>query len=334
MQKGTKMARNLLGWVLALALFVALPANGERVVLEGIMIRVNDQVVTISEFTERVRQESSQFPEDFTAEQLQEFTRNLLTELVAELIMTERASEKKVIADEATVDRAIESIREENNLTDDAAWEQALASSGITEEQLRDRYRKNILLQRTVQGEVRPVEITEEELRATYEEHKDRYRIPARVELEQVFLADETEGDGSSTAIARGLVNRVRGGADLKAEATLAGAELQDLGAIPLEDCRPDLRAAIEGLDDGEVTDPLIVPGGIQVIRLVRRVSAGYEPFEDVVEQLRRERSAESYEEQTRGLVDKLRSEYLVEVHEEHLPLVYQSLGLSEVAGG
>jgi peptidyl-prolyl cis-trans isomerase SurA len=320
--------------VLVVAILVALPATAERVVLEGIMIRVNDQVVTISEFTERVRQESSQFPEDFTAEQLQEFTVSLLTELVAELVMTERANEKKVIADEATVDRAIESIREENNLTDDAAWEQALASSGITEDMLRERYRKNILLQRTVQGEVRPVEITEEELRATYEQHKDRYRIPAKVELEQVFLSDETEGGGSSVGIAQGLVSRVRGGADLKAEATLAGAELQDLGAIPLEDCRPDLQSAIDGLEDGEVTDPLTVPGGIQVIRLVRRVPAGYEAFEDVVEQLRRERSAESYEEQTRGLVERLRSEYLVEVHEEHLPLVYRSLGLSAISGG
>jgi hypothetical protein len=199
---------------------------------------------------------------------------------------------------------------------------------------LRERYRKNILLQRTVQGEVRPVEITEEELRATYEQHKDRYRIPAKVELEQVFLSDETEGGGSSVGIAQGLVSRVRGGADLKAEATLAGAELQDLGAIPLEDCRPDLQSAIDGLEDGEVTDPLTVPGGIQVIRLVRRVPAGYEAFEDVVEQLRRERSAESYEEQTRGLVERLRSEYLVEVHEEHLPLVYRSLGLSAISGG
>jgi parvulin-like peptidyl-prolyl isomerase len=320
--------------VLVVAILAALPATAERVALEGIMIRVNDQVVTISEFTERVRQESSQFPEDFTTEQLQEFTVSLLTELVAELVMTERAKEKKVIADEATVDRAIESIREENNLTDDAAWEQALASSGITEDMLRERYRKNILLQRTVQGEVRPVEITEEELRATYEQHKDRYRIPAKVELEQVFLSDETEGGGSSVGIAQGLVSRVRGGADLKAEATLAGAELQDLGAIPLEDCRPDLQSAIDGLEDGEVTDPLTVPGGIQVIRLVRRVPAGYEAFEDVVEQLRRERSAESYEEQTRGLVERLRSEYLVEVHEEHLPLVYRSLGLSAISGG
>jgi hypothetical protein len=42
---------------------------------------------------------------------------------------------------------------------------------------------------------------------------------------------------------------------------------------------------------------------------------------------LRRQRSAEAYENQTRGLVEKLKQDYLVEVHEEYLDLVYANLG-------
>jgi parvulin-like peptidyl-prolyl isomerase len=118
----------------------------------------------------------------------------------------------------------------------------------------------------------------------------------------------------------------VRGGADLKAEAILAGAELQDLGAIPVGDCRPDLRSALDPLPEGGVTEPLAVPGGLQIVRLVERIPAGYQPFEEVAEELRRQRSAESYESQTRGLVEKLRKDYLVEVHEDRLALVLENL--------
>jgi parvulin-like peptidyl-prolyl isomerase len=123
------------------------------------------------------------------------------------------------------------------------------------------------------------------------------------------------------------MVARVRDGADLKAEATLAGSQLQELGAIPVEDCRPQLKAALADLEDGGVTDPLPVPGGVQIIRLVQTIPAGYQPFSEVSTDIRRQVSAESYEGQTRGLVEKLKKEYLVKVYEDRLAIVYGNLG-------
>lgn len=322
------MRERLTGVFIGLLMVMAVVAQAaERVVVEGVLVRVNDRIITISDFTERVRQELTQMPTPPNNEELRQFTDMLLDEMVNELVLMERAAEKRLTVDDEMVDQSIENLRKENNLEDDEAWEQALESSGMTVEALRARYRRTILLQRAVQGEVRPVEITEEELRQQYELDKERYSVPAMVELEQVFL-----GDGESTAAeldrrAQGIVERVRGGADLKAEATLAGSELQDLGAIPVDDCRPDLKHALEPLDDGEVADPLGVPGGVQIIRLVQRVPAGYQPFEEVVQQIRRERSAETYEGQTRGLVEKLRRQYLVEIHREYLDIVFANLG-------
>jgi parvulin-like peptidyl-prolyl isomerase len=314
--------------VIALMAMVVVVGAGERILMEGPLVRVNDRIVTVTEFTIRVRQELIQLPQQPTSEELHQFVEMLLKEVVNELVLMERATEKRLVVDEQMVDQAIANLREENNLQDDEAWEQALKTSGLSLEGLRERYRQTILLQRAVQGEVRPVEITEEELRQQYEENKDDYLVPAMVELEQVFIpVDEDASLAQAERMAQGMVSRVRDGADLKAEATLAGAELQDLGEIPVDDCRADLVQALEGLDDGAITNPIPVPGGIQVIRMVRRIPAGYQPFEDVSQELRRQRSAESYESQTRGLVEKLRAEYLIEVHEEYLDLVYTRLG-------
>jgi len=316
-------------FVVVLVVFSALASAGERVLVEGILVRVNDRIITVSDFTQRVRTELSQMPQAPSDAEVHQFVEMLLQEVVNELILLERATEKRLTVEEAMVDQAIANLREENNLLEDEAWEQAVASSGLTIEGLRERYRRTILLQRAVQGEVRPIEITIEELRQQYEQNKDRYRIPAKVELEQVFLTDDGGGptDAQLLRRAQGMVERVRDGADLRAEATLAGTELQSLGAIPIEDCRPDLMAALDGLDDGGLTDPLSVPGGIQVIRLVARIPEGYQTFEEVAPELRRRKSAESYENQTRGLVEKLRQDYLVEVHDEYLDLVFEGLG-------
>ncbi len=61
-------------------------------------------------------------------------------------------------------------------------------------------------------------------------------QVPAKFELEQMFLAFGRTSGGSGHGAhgpGPGIVDRVREGADLKAEATLAGAQLQELGAIP-----------------------------------------------------------------------------------------------------
>jgi peptidyl-prolyl cis-trans isomerase SurA len=321
------MRKPVVGLALALVSVAAFAAASERVLVEGVLVRVNERIVTISDFNERVRSEIAQMPQAPASQQeLSEFAEMLLQEVVNELVLLERATEKRVEVDEKMLDQAIANLRKENNLEDDEAWEQALASSGLTAELLRERYRRSMTMQRAVQGEVRPVEVTEEELRRQYESDKERFSVPTKVELQQVFLPGADETDPAARRRAEAMVGRVRGGADLKAEAILAGAELQDLGAIPVEDCRPDLRGAIEPLPEGGVTDPLAVPGGLQIVRLVARIPAGYQPFEEVAEELRRQRSVESYESQTRGLVEKLRTDYLVEVHEDRLALVLESL--------
>ncbi len=321
------MRERVLGAFVGLLMMAAAIPGADRIVVEGILVRVNDRIITISEFTERVRQELTQMPVQPTNDELREFSEMLLNEIISEMVLMERAVEKRIMVNDEMVNNAIENLRKENKLEDDKDWEQALESSGLTVEALRERYRRTIMLQRAVQGEVRPVEITEGELRQQYELDKERYRVPAKVVLQQVFLAAEESSADELLRRARGIVERVGSGADLKAEATLAGSELQDLGAIPVADCRPDLRQALEPISDGDVAEPLSVPGGVQIIRLVERIPAGYQPFEEVVDEIRRARSAETYEEQTRGLVEKLRQQYLVEVNEQYLDVVFANLG-------
>ena len=94
---------------------------------------------------------------------------------------------------------------------------------------------------------------------------------------------------------------------------------MQPLGAIPTADLRNDLRRALEGVPDGGFTDPLITAGGVQVIHLVDRIPEGYQPFEEVEEDIKRRMSADSYQSQSQAFVEKLKEEYLVEIDQKQL---------------
>ena len=293
----------------------------ERVVVETILVRVNDRIVTVNDFKQRLRQELSQIQPVPQGEDLRKYTKGLFESMVDEMIILERAEDRRVRVEEETVDSAIENLREQNELTDDAAWREALEASGVTEEGLRERYRQSILLSRTVQSEIRPTEITEEEVRRLYEKEKALYKVPEKVDLEQLFFPTREDGSDQDEVSRRvdALVERVREGADLRAEATLAGVEIQELGSIPVADLRSDLRRALNGVPDGGFTEPLVTAGGVQLIHLIDRIPETYQPFEDVEEDIKRRMSASSYQEQSKGFVEHLKQEYLVEIDQRQL---------------
>lgn len=311
-------------------LFLAVAAAAaDRFVVEAVLVRVNDRIMTMTDFQQRLQVELSQIPEPPTGTQLESFARGLFDSVVNEMILLERAAEKRLKIDDSQVNNAIENLREQNNLQDDAAFEEALQSAGMTVDDLRARYRHSMLLQRTAQSEVTPTEITEQELLQLYEEQKEeRYRVPPMVELEQLFFpiaADSSDRD-QVLQRARGLVERVRSGSDLRAEATLAGIEVQQLGAIPEGDLRPDLKQTIDGMEENDITDPLETGGGLQVVRLIERRPASFQTFEEVEDAIRREVSMSAYEQQTRGVVERLKGEYLVEINEERVEEMLQDL--------
>jgi parvulin-like peptidyl-prolyl isomerase len=244
--------------------------------------------------------------------------------MVDEMLLLERAEDRRIEVDDQTVDAAIDNLREQNDLMDDAAWEAALEGSGMSVEALRDRYRQSILLSRTVQSEIRPTEITEEEVRRRYDREKELYKLPAKVELEQLFfpIAENGSNKDEVLRVARGLVERVSAGSDLQAEATLAGIEVQELGAIPEADLRSDLRQALDGVPGGGFTEPLVTAGGVQIIHLVQRIPEGYQPLEEVEEDIKRRMSSDSYQAQSRTFVQGLKDEYLVVIDEKQLDYI------------
>jgi parvulin-like peptidyl-prolyl isomerase len=312
-----------------IALLAAGTVAAERFVIEAVLVRVNDRIMTITDFQRRLEVELSQIPEPPTGSDLESFARGLFDSIVNEMVLLERAAEKRLKIEEGQVDSAIDNLREQNNLQDDAAFEEALRSAGLTVDDLRARFRQSMLLQRTAQSEVTPTEITEQELFQRYEEDKEeRYRVPPMVELEQLFFPIAADSSDRAEVLqrARGLVERVRSGNDLRAEATLAGVEVQQLGAIPEQDLRPDLKQTIDGMEENGITDPLETGGGLQVIRLIERRPASFQSFEEVKDAIRREVSNAAYEQQTRGVVERLKGEYLVEINEPQLQEILRDL--------
>lgn len=306
-----------------LFLLVALPAAGEKRLLEAIVVRVNERILTVSDLRQREVERAAETGKKLTPEEIPAF----LQEAVDELCLLERASELKIEVEQADVDAAVAQLKEQNRIADDKAFDELLANLGMTRKQLEARLKATITINRTLQKEVGQLPITEEELRARYEQEKERFAIPERVHLEHVLFPVKADGSNAEAQRerARQLVAALRAGADfsqLLAEETRKGeASGGDLGEIAVPDLREEVARAVVDLKPGEVSEPFVIPAGVHVIRVKERIPKSYKPFSQVVEQLRLEEMDRRYRQRLRSVVDNLKTRYVVEVHPEYFHL-------------
>ncbi len=124
----------------------------------------------------------------------------------------------------------------------------------------------------------REIAVAEEELRDEYERRIDEFREPRLRIVQQIRLPDEATGKRAAAALASG-----ESFADVARD--IAGQDANDLefgrfadGEFPL----PDVAQSIEGLDVGEVSDPVESAFGWHIFRLSGFQEEQTRSFEDV----------------------------------------------------
>jgi peptidyl-prolyl cis-trans isomerase SurA len=308
-------------WILFIgaAVAAATAVAGERKLVEGIVVRVNDRILTVADMRKRLAERAA---ETGAAVPPEEYPR-LVAEATDDLCVIERAIELKVEVTDEEVNESVKNLRDQNKIESDEQFEQTLRTMGMSLEELRARMHDQILINRALTREMGSLPITEEELRQRYEHEKSNYGVPEKVHLQHLVLpvGGATGDEERVLAQAQRLVAAARTGADfgalLKQETEHSGASGGDLGTVAVPDLRPEVRDAVAKLKAGEIADPFTSPAGVHVIRLIERIPAGFKPFAEVADDLRQREMADRYRNKMHSVVDDLKKRYVVEVHPE-----------------
>jgi peptidyl-prolyl cis-trans isomerase SurA len=298
-----------------------LPA-GELV--ERIVARVNDRLITQSEYDKRVAvaMRSPRAPD------AQTLRGTVLEDMIREKLLEERAIEMAVTATDEEVEAAVQRVKAQYNLTSDAEFDAALADSGMTRDDLRRQMRETITLQKVIGRDVASrMDLSDDGLRIEYERRKETfYAVPASARVAEIVLKF-TPGDAEAQAGAAAKAEEIR--AKLKAGtpfADLAKAESEgktkdrggDLGTVAKGELVEALDVAIFGGQD-EYPAPVLMSGSISLLRVTERKEAGYRPFSEVKDDLRKRISDELYEKRFTEYMDKLRREAFVKIYDPEL---------------
>ena len=288
-------------WLAFSALLLLFPsgtrAQSKGVVVEEIVARVNNQIITLSDYQKAsagLEQEAAQSCQNCSPEQIQnalkERQQNLLRDMIDQQLLIERAGDMNLSADTDVIKR-LDDIRKQNNLDTMEALQKAVESQGLDWEDYKTQIKNSILTQEVISREVGGrMDIGSDEIKAYYEAHKQDFNRPEQVALAELLLSTEGKSPEEVEAVhtkADDLHNRLVKGEDFGALAKRYsdGSTAQqngELGLFERGQLAKQLEDAVFSLDKGQITDVIQTKTGFEILKVIDHFQAGLQPLDKV----------------------------------------------------
>lgn len=295
-------------------LLLALATADPGVLVDRIAAVVNDDVITLSEV--RAASRPLEQPGQTEAER-QRLMSDVLDDLIADRLLEQQIRESEVEVTEADLERAVQDILRQNNITREQL-EQALAARNMSMSQYREDLREQLLRLKVIDRNVRSkITITETEVEEAYQRE---IRDQDKTELVTISHIYVPFGDApaAARATAEAALERVRQGEafeDVAREVSQGPTASTggSLGELAVGGLLPGLARAVASMEVGDLSEPVEAGPGLHVVRLdARRFEAGT-PFEEMAPKLREQLYQREMEKQMRLWLDELESKAAVD---------------------
>jgi len=308
--------------ILSLALFAA-AAQGE--ILERVIVKVNGDIVTQSEF--EARQIAAVQQARIAPEQVEKYLRDnnahILQEAIDDLLLVQRAADLGIKLRPEYIKEVLDGIKKENKIASDEELQNQLKREGMTLEELKRNIERNILKRQVLQRELESkIAVTENDMKAWYDAHREDYTRAATVHLQEIVV----RSDARNPSLAADLVARARGGEDFTelAKTYSVGpnkASGGDLGVLHKGDLAPDVEKVAFALAPGQVSDPLPTKDGFRILKVVERTEGSVVPYEDARAEIQRRLNQARSSEEIERYLEGLRQKAIVDLRVREVPL-------------
>lgn len=273
-------------------------AQTKSVVLEEVVARVNNEVITRSDL-ERARSEMQQetqqdcpkcTPEEIS-QKLAAEEKNMLRDLIDNSLLVQRGKDLGVNVETDVVKR-LDEIRIQNNIGSMEELETQIDKSGISFEDFKNNIRNQLLQQEVIRHEVgSKIILDHATVQKYYGEHTSEFVRPEQVTLREMFVSTEGKPESEMPALrkkADELLQRVKNGEDFGelAKHFSDGSTAKqggDLGRFEHGQLAPNIEQAVFALQRLQTTDVMPTKTGFLILQVGEHYAAGQQP-EDKVE--------------------------------------------------
>jgi peptidyl-prolyl cis-trans isomerase SurA len=304
-------------------------AQSKPSVVEEIVARVNNQIITMSDYQkagaglqQEVQQDCQNCTQQQIASEVAERRKNLLRDMIDQQLLIERAKDMDINVETDLIKR-LDEVRKQNNLATMEDLEKAVEGQGLVWEDYRTQIRNSMLTQEVIRREVGGhLDIGSDEIKKYYDAHKQDYNRPEQVALAEIFLSTEGKSPEEIAAVhtrADDLHNRLVKGEDFTALAKRysQGSTAEEggaLGEFERGQLAKQLEDAVFGLEKGQFTDVIQTKTGFEILKVVDHFQAGLQPLDKVEGEITNILYRQKMEPALRTYLAQLREESYVQV--------------------
>jgi len=318
--------------ILSIAIALTAVSASAAELIEGIVVRVGDRIVTRTQYDRRLRDTYAEIERGAPAEQvaaLKETARKeLVNELIGELLLKDRADRLGITVTEPELKEAVGRLKQQYNISTDEQFDASLRSSGLTRADMEARLRDTLISNKVFGRELRSREqLTDSELRERYNREKEQYRLPERAQLrELVILKPENgvldEARTRATEMAEAARKPGTDFANLASTMSESGSREKggDLGEVAKGDLIPELDQAVFNAAPGAIVGPVETKSAWHIIRVEQRLPSEVPAFESLKDRLKQDASEETFQRDYKAYIENLRKDAFIQINEAMIP--------------
>ena len=177
-----------------------------------------------------------------------------------------------------------------------AEYEAALKSNNITEKELTELVRKDLVINNLLEQEVvNKITIPDADVQKFYNENKDKFKMPETYHASHILIAVDPQAKAEEKQKAREKAEAIRkklvAGEDFaalaKAESSCPSKEKGgDLGTFGKGEMVAEFEKATAALKPGELSEVVETQFGYHIIKLVEKKDGGVAKFEEVKDKI------------------------------------------------
>jgi peptidyl-prolyl cis-trans isomerase SurA len=330
------MPRKILRAGTCLLLLVCLPAAAQEKgqVIEAIVARVNNDVITTSDLAKakvQLRGEVEQDCPQCTPAQVNERyaaqEKNVLRDLIDNSLLVQRAKDLDINVDTDVVKR-LDEIRQQNNIPSMEELQKRVEASGLDYEDFKSNIRNQLLQQEVIRREVTSkIIVDHSEVMRYYNAHKQDFVHPEQVVLREIFVSTQGKAESEIPALrkkADGLLQRIKNGDDFSelAKRFSDGSTAKnggDLGTFGRGQLAPNLETIAFQMKAGQVTNVIPTKTGFLILKVEQHYVSGLQPESKVEDQILNRLYSEKMKPALRDYLANLRENSYVDVRPGYL---------------
>ena len=337
---------------LTLIALTCMPAFAAGQVVEEIVARVNNQIITKSEFArskDQLRDEVKQQDANNADKVYADREKDVLRDLIDQQLLLEKGKDLGISADTDLI-KQLDQMRKDMKLDSMEALEKEAEKQGISWEDFKQTQKNQIITRKVIGEEVGGhLAISKEEEQKFYDDHKDEMQHAEFIRLSEILITpkaippapdpnatnsgssaqtplDETakqaaDADALSAAETKGkdLLKQLRDGAAFEdiAKKYSDGPSAADGGALGTFE-RGKLAKELEdrtfAMKAGEITDVIRVKQGYAILKVDDHQMAGVPAMKDVLPRIQDALYYQKLQPALRAYLTKLREEAYIKI--------------------